>query len=91
LELARLDKLQASIYKDATQGKATAIRLSLDISAQRCRLLGLFPKDGQTVNIGIIGKPDAEQCVSASWCQPLSNRPSRRPSTFRPTPMTASP
>lgn len=41
LELMRLDKLQAAMWKAAMEGDPRAVEVSLKISSQRCKLLGL--------------------------------------------------
>ena len=57
LELQRLDAYLAAYHAAAIEGDIPATEIALKISEKRCRLLGLFAKDGQqsgpvAVNIG---------------------------------------
>ena len=59
LELTRLDSLQSEIWANCVEGDLAAINTFLRVQDQRCRLLGLYPKDGAMVQVGIANK-DAE-------------------------------
>src|SRR6516164_2061725 len=59
LELRRLDDLQSGIYVNALGGDPVSIRLYLDISDRRAKLLGLYPKEPQVhLNIPVADQPD---------------------------------
>ena len=59
LELRRLDDLQSGIYVNALEGDPVSIRLHLDISDRRAKLLGLYPKEPQ-VHFNIPGADQPE-------------------------------
>jgi hypothetical protein len=60
LELGRLDDLQSTCYQSAHHGDLGAIHMMLRIQDQRCRLLGLYPKE-PTVNLNMVGEPQPLQ------------------------------
>jgi hypothetical protein len=47
LELQRLDAYLAAYHANAIEGDIPATEIALKIIEKRCRLLGLFPKEGQ--------------------------------------------
>jgi hypothetical protein len=55
LELARLNSIQSEIWENVIDGDLAAIHAYLRLSDQRSRLLGLYPKDGAMVQIGVSG------------------------------------
>jgi hypothetical protein len=55
LEMRRLDAIQSEIWEDVINGNLGAIHAYLRLSDQRSRLMGLYPKDGQQVTVGLPG------------------------------------
>jgi hypothetical protein len=48
MELKRLDSLLSAFYANATEGDLAAAGMALNIIEKRCKLLGLFSRDGAT-------------------------------------------
>jgi hypothetical protein len=72
LELARLDDMQSAIFQDAHNGDLSAIAMVLRLQDQRCRLLGLYPKDGTPsvlLNVGAEGEA-TEKTIAVSFILP---------------------
>jgi hypothetical protein len=55
LELKRLDAIQSELWEDVTRGNLGAIHAYLRLSDQRSRLMGLYPREGQQVQVGAPG------------------------------------
>jgi hypothetical protein len=65
LELQRLDAYLAAYHANAVEGDIPATEMALKIIEKRCRLLGLFPKEGQqstavAVKVGADDAPKLE-------------------------------
>ena len=84
LELRRLDDLQSGIYVNALEGDPVSIRLYLDISDRRAKLLGLYPKEPQVhLNVPVADQPELMRIEFVIPDKPLEPVDVTPPSPYR--------
>jgi hypothetical protein len=84
LELRRLDSIASELWPKAIEGDLPSIRTYLDVSQLRSRLMGLFPRDGQPVHIGIGVANKADDGIEITFVSP--SRPREPVSMTPPSP-----